>query len=68
MQKRQDTKPRPVLFSGLNSTLCILYNKLCYKSSLLRSSQELQHTVVGQVSPHPDQTQPGLEAMICKKV
>ena len=66
MQKRrQDAKPRPILFSGLN-TICTLNNKQCCQSSFLCSSQELQRTVVGLVSPHPDQTQPGLEAMFLK--
>ena len=56
MQKRQDAKPRPILsFRILNN-----------KQFCLCSSQELQRTVVGLVSPHPDQTQPGLEAMFQK--
>ena len=70
MQKSQDAKPRPMLFSNLIfsrlNTLCILNNKQCCESSLLCSSQELQRTVVGLVSLHPDQTQPGLEAMFLK--
>ena len=65
MQKRQDAKPRPILFSGLN-TLCILNYKRCRLCFGLFPSQELQRTVVGLVSPHPDQTQPGLEAMFQK--
>ena len=50
----------------LRHTLSILNNKQRCQSSLLYSSQELQRTVVGLVSPHPDQTQPGLEAMFLK--
>ena len=43
MQKRQDAKPRPILFSGLN-TLCILNYKRCRLCFGLFPSQELQRT------------------------